>query len=75
MPLSSTDRERLIALLEAAKLEQNRCMGGVDPDGCVLASKRVIELRGMLRDDAAIVAHFGKVLAIAPRSKRRRRSS
>ena len=56
------DRETLLDKLEAAKAEQRRCMGGVDQDSCVAASKRITELRNALRDDRALTAHFGHVL-------------
>jgi hypothetical protein len=57
------ERDKLIAELEAAKAEQRRCMGGVDQDGCIAASKRITELRNALRDDAGLTAHFAHVLA------------
>lgn len=56
------DKNDLIRELDAAKVEMNRCMGGVDQAGCVAASRRVAELRLALRDDAAMLAHLQTVL-------------
>jgi hypothetical protein len=64
-------RTQLIAELEAAIAEQKRCMGGVDPAGCVAAARRVGELRNLLRDDSEMFPHFQKVLD-APQPARRR---
>ncbi len=52
----------LLKALDEAKEEQKRCMGGVDPAGCVAASKRITELRLALRDDMAFVTHLGRVV-------------
>ena len=52
--------------LENAKREQKRCMGGVDPEGCIAASKRITELRLAMRDDTAFQAHLAKVLIQRP---------
>jgi hypothetical protein len=57
-PLSTAERETLTAELETAKAEQARCMGGVDPAGCVAAARRVTELRVKLVDDVAMAAHL-----------------
>jgi hypothetical protein len=57
----SDKRERLITELVAAKVEQSRCMGGVDPAGCIAASKRITELRNALRDTAAFTVHLTSV--------------
>ena len=63
----------MIASLDEAKREQRRCMGGVDPVGCVAAAKRIVELRNQLRDDAALLQHFQNVLNEPRRTPRRRR--
>ncbi len=47
-----------IADLEEAKREQSRCMGGVDPAGCVAAARRMVEIRAALRNDSAMIEHL-----------------
>jgi hypothetical protein len=64
---------QLIAELDAALTEQKRCMGGIDQPGCVIAARRVTELREMLRNDAAFISHLADVMAAEPREPRRRR--
>lgn len=61
--MTLTERTKLISELQGAKSEQNRCMGGVDPVGCVAASNRITVLRDQLRDDKMMFAHFMQVLA------------
>lgn len=73
MTLTSEQRTRFTAELEAAKQEQRRCMGGVDSIGCVKASQDISRLRNLLRDDERLFAHL-RVIAATPhvrRSKRR----
>lgn len=55
-------RQELLDELEAQKREMTRCTGGVDPEGCVHASKRIAELRNLLRDNQAFVAHLQRVV-------------
>ncbi len=67
-----------IADLEDAKREQNRCMGGVDPEGCVAAARRVVEIRAALRNNAALIEHLAICLTTplsAGRGNRSGRSS
>jgi len=52
-----------MADLEAAKAQQRRLMGGVDPVGCIEAAKLVTRLRMMLTDDDAMMRHLGQVVA------------
>ena len=66
-----TDRKKLVAELDAAVIEQSRCMGGVDPVGCVIAARRVSELRAALRDDPSFVTHLAGVISAPPRVPRR----
>jgi hypothetical protein len=63
------ERATLVASLESAKAEMSRCMGGVDPDGCVVAARRVASLRAALRNDAGMIEHFMNALRapIVPR--------
>ena len=56
------DRPALTTELEAAVLEQNRCMGGVDPAGCIAAARQVTALRNALRDNTAMQEHLSRVL-------------
>lgn len=56
--LSVPNHDALLAELESAKTEQRRCMGGVDQDGCIRASGRIIELRNQLRDNPAMIEHL-----------------
>jgi len=66
-------REQLMAELEAAKRDMNRFLGGVDPDACAAAARRITELREKLRDNAGLVSHFIAVANQPPRPRRRRR--
>jgi len=68
------DRDALTAELNAAKVEMSRCMGGVDPAGCVAAAARISELRLQLRDDTTMFAHFAAVMAAPKRVPARRRA-
>jgi hypothetical protein len=73
--METTQREALTAELDAAKLEMRRCMGGVDPAGCVAAAERVSVLRLQLRDNTAMFAHFARVMAAPKRVPARHRAS
>lgn len=55
------DRERAIEELKSAIREQSRCMGGVDPAGCVAASKRITSLRNALRDNRLLIEYVRAV--------------
>ena len=60
--------------LRTATDEMRRCMGGVDPDGCVRAARRITELRESMRDDRAMNEHLLRVVNTPeslPRRKRR----
>jgi hypothetical protein len=70
---STMERTELTAELEAALAEQKRCMGGVDAPGCVIAARRVSELRALLRNDPAFIRHLARVMAAAPRVRGPRR--
>jgi hypothetical protein len=60
--MTESERDALVAELEAAKAEQRRCMGGVDQEGCVAACRRITELRNALRNDKTLTEHFAHVL-------------
>lgn len=62
MQVTADNKEALRIELDQANREMLRCMGGVDPQGCVAASRRVTELRLALRDDQAMIAHFARVM-------------
>lgn len=69
---ADVERAQLIADLETAIADQRRCMGGVDPAGCVTAARRVTQLRAMLRNDPAFISHLAVVMAAPRRAPRRR---
>lgn len=75
--VAAMERTALISELEAEKTEQNRCMGGVDPVGCVAAARRITELRNTLRDDSIMFAHILQQVArpLSVSRARRRASS
>lgn len=62
-------KAELLAELEVASAEQRRCMGGVDPLGCVAAARLCMELRAALVDDSAMIEHLGRVVVMPRRSK------
>lgn len=63
-----SERARLTEMLEIAKHRQRECMGGIDPLGCVEASRQIMQLRNALRDDAELLSHFAKLNKNAARS-------
>ena len=60
------DRTETLAALESAKAELMRCMGGVDPDGAIVASKRITEYRNALRDNPLMIKHLSSVIEAKP---------
>ncbi len=48
--------------LQQATAEMKRCMGGVDPTGCVRAAQRINVLREALRNDTHMNEHLLRVV-------------
>ena len=59
---NSNERNELTRQLEAAKVDLRARMGGVDPQGAILAAKRVTALRTALRDDPSMIEHLQAVI-------------
>ena len=61
-PTAPIERSVLLQQLEAAQADLRACMGGVNPQGAILAAKRVTALRATLRDTPALIAHLQGVV-------------
>lgn len=60
--MNHTDTQCLTDALADAIRTFRHTTGGVDPVACTAACREIVRLRGLLRDDPAMMKHLGHVI-------------
>ena len=63
--MENTEREALMLELTEADRRMKEAMG-IDPLACIAAAKESSRIRGLLRDDSAMIQHLASVLSRPP---------